>query len=332
MPWNFTKTVGRRERCAFVTHRALCNNACLTILYTYVCRLSSHNLYQSRNSLSTEDLCLPSLDDLLAELPSRQQDAELFSGFDRLDSLGLTSAPNVQEANSQSHQGSNMHSASVSGCTPGAQTSSNSSAAANASSNRSDGELSTAAAPVSSQESLPRPQSPPQAQTQQDMPASVDSGPVQASAQLPSTQAEFARMQPAALPSLVGMTAAQVAETVGYTGSQAQQVGKSQPSNKHAATSKLAVRKQANAKKKRVRDSELAAVAPVPDSAQHQQQQQQHQQQQQTGSVQTAPPGLPEVSPDRSQNVQTGPVEPAQEHSSGNSAAGDDEHQKRMVS
>lgn len=233
---------------------------------------------------------------------------------------------------------------------------------------------------------------------QQHSSATANSGQAQDRSQKQSACAQLPGLDSNALPSLVGMTAAQVAEAVGYTGSQAQHAQQAQraqqakaphAANKAAATNKLAVRKQANAKKKRSRETEAPSTNPstLAGTSEHQAAAVQTEPatpcEGSIGTVSntaTTPAGIssnsvtmsagvssnierppigaisntagapagnssnPEVTPAGvssntgtiapgvSSNTSTSPAEPAQELSSGQSAAGDEEHQKRMVS
>ncbi len=260
----------------------------------FFCRISAPELEQAVSSLNTEDMCLPSLDDLLADYPATVPDNGLFSGFQSLDNQGLDLLALPDESATRSHQHSNNMSGRIS--------------KDHSYSAGSEGELSTAAAQLNSVESTPGfPSQQPQHRT-----------PVQPSNRVipaPTTAGQGAS------PSLVGMIAAQVAEAVGYTSQPADAQQAQGLSNLSTVSKQPAVRRQANGKKKRGRETETPhPVAAVRDASV-----------QQAVSSQAAEVASRAGSPGVSSSNDASQADLPHEHSSGQSAAGDDEEQKRMV-
>lgn len=241
-----------------------------------------------------QDLCLPSLDDLLAD--DNPADAEgLFSGFQTLSNqeMDMLSGPD-QEA-SHSHQ----HSNTVSGTTSEGPTNSDG----------SDGELSQAKAPSNS---ALAPQH--HAQFRQAAGATTDSPAADntgfTSAASPSTEQQ-------AQPSLAGMTAAQVAKTLGLDAAkqpQAQQGKNSAP----PLPAQVPARKQANGRKKRGRDMEAEATSNGTSG-------------QNASSTVAADMASRAGSPGVSSSSDVTPAEVQQEPASSANTVADGEEHKRMV-
>ncbi|KAL0037098.1 hypothetical protein WJX79_000251 [Trebouxia sp. C0005] len=165
-------------------------------------RISAPEVEQAVSSLNTEDMCLPSLDDLLADYPATVSDDGLFSGFQSLDNQGLDLLALPDESATRSHQHSNNMS--------GRKSEEHSYSAG------SEGELSTAAAQLNSFESTPGfPSQQPQHRTPVQASNRVIPAPTTAGS-MSSSPAPVTAGQGAS-PSLVGMTAAQVAEALGYS-------------------------------------------------------------------------------------------------------------------
>ena len=251
-------------------------------------------------------MCLPSLDDLLADYPATVPDDGLFSGFQSLDNQGLDLLALPDESATQSHQ----HSNNMSG-----RTSEDHSYSAGL-----EGKLSTAAARLNSVESTPGfPGQQPEHRTPVQSSIRVISAPTTAGS-MPSAPPPLAAGQGAS-PSLVGMTAAQVAEALGYTSQPADAQQAQGLSNVSTVSKQPAVRRQANGKKKRGRDAETPhPVAAVRDASE-----------QQAVSSQAAEVASRAGSPGVSSSNDASQADLPHEHSSGQSAAGDDEEQKRMV-
>lgn len=270
------------------------------------CRISAPEVEQAVSSLNTEDMCLPSLDDLLADYPATVSDDGLFSGFQSLDNQGLDLLALPDESATRSHQHSNNMS--------GRKSEEHSYSAG------SEGELSTAAAQLNSFESTPGfPSQQPQHRTPVQASNRVIPAPTTAGS-MSSSPAPVTAGQGAS-PSLVGMTAAQVAEALGYS-SRPAHVQQAQGLTSASTISKQpAVRRQANGKKKRGRETETPQpVAAVRDASA-----------QQAVSCQAAEVASRAGSPGVSSSNEASQADIPQEHSSGQSAAGDDEEQKRMV-
>ena len=270
------------------------------------CRISIPELEQAVSSLNTEDMCLPSLDDLLADYPAAVPEDGLFAGFQSLDNQGLDLLALPDESATQSHQ----HSNNMSG-----RTSEEHSYSAG-----SEGDLSTAAAQLNSVESTPGfPSQQPQHRTpvqpsNRVIPAPTTAGSM-SSAPPPMTAGQGAS------PSLVGMTAAQVAEALGYSSQPADAQQAQGLSSVSTISKQPAVRRQANGKKKRGRETETPQpVAAVRDASA-----------QQAVSSQAAEVASRAGSPGVSSSNDASQADLPQEHSSGQSAAEDDEEQKRMV-
>lgn len=264
------------------------------------------------NSLNTQDMCLPSLDDLLADYPAADTDG-LFSGFQSLDNRGLDLLSLPDEAATHSHQHSNHISGSTS------QEHSYSAA--------SEGHLSTAAAECSSHQLNPsvtaqQPQQRMLPDRQLQSSSKTTPAPVPATAGISPMTSSPAIPGQDASPSLVGMTAAQVATALGYSSiqpacpQQPEGLSRADPVSKQAP-----VRRQANGKKKRGREAESAAPTAVSSGASEQQ----------ALSSQAAEVASRAGSPGVSSSNDASPAHTPQDHSSGHSNAGDDEEQKRMV-
>lgn len=269
----------------------------------FFCRISAPELEQAVSSLNTEDMCLPSLDDLLADYPATVPDDGLFSGFQSLDNQGLDVLALPDKSATQSHQ----HSNNMSG-----RTSEDHSYSAG-----SEGELSTAAAQLDSVESTP---GFPSQQAQHRTPVQPSNRVIPApttAGSMPSAAPPLTAGQGAS-PSLVGMTVAQVAEALGYT---SQPAYAQQAQGLSNLSKQPAVRRQANGKKKRGRETETPhPVAAVRDASV-----------QQAVSSQAAEVASRAGSPGVSSSNDASQADLPHEHSSGQSAAGDDEEQKRMV-
>ena len=186
-----------------------------------------------------QDLCLPSLDDLLADSNAADSDG-LFSGFQTVSNEDLDMFTGSDQAVSHSHQ----HSNSVSGTTSEGRSHSDG----------SDGEMSQAnthasTAQVSQTHTvLPQPQSR-QAAGHPDPGSNVG-----------STNVALSSAEQQASPSLAGMTAAEVAKAFGLDA--AQQPHAQQGKNSaHPPSAQPPVRKQANGRKKRGRGVEAAATS-----------------------------------------------------------------------
>lgn len=266
-------------------------------------RISAPELEQAVSSLNTEDMCLPSLDDLLADYPATVPDDGLFSGFQSLDNQGLDVLALPDKSATQSHQ----HSNNMSG-----RTSEDHSYSAG-----SEGELSTAAAQLDSVESTP---GFPSQQAQHRTPVQPSNRVIPApttAGSMPSAAPPLTAGQGAS-PSLVGMTVAQVAEALGYT---SQPAYAQQAQGLSNLSKQPAVRRQATGKKKRGRETETPhPVAAVRDASV-----------QQAVSSQAAEVASRAGSPGVSSSNDASQADLPHEHSSGQGAAGDDEEQKRMA-
>lgn len=268
------------------------------------------------NSLNTQDMCLPSLGDLLADYPATDTDG-LFSGFQSLDNRGLDLLSLPDEAATHSHQHSHQHSNHVSEST----------SEEHSYSAGSEGKLSTAAAEFSPHTSHPdvtaqQPQQRMLPDRQLQSSSKTTPAPAPATARIGALKTSLTTPGQDASPSLVGMTAAQVAETLGYSSiqpacpRQPEGLSRADPVSKQAP-----VRRQANGKKKRAREAESATPAAVSSGACEQQ----------ALSSQAAEVASRTGSPGVSSSNDASPAHTPQDHSSGHSNAGDDEEQKRMV-
>ena len=242
-----------------------------------------------------QDLCLPSLDQLLADNNASDPDG-LFSGFQTLSNKDLDMFTAAENNVTQSIQHSNAISGSTSeGRSP---------------SDGSDGEMSQAIGSTRATQ-IADTQAPPAQAKVDHMPGGrlpVSTAPTKAA--LPQTEQ-------GAFPSLAGMTAAEVAHAVGYNAAKQSQV----LPGKNSAPTPAALaptNKQANSKKKRGRDTEAAGTSSgaseqhaVPIA----------------GVDMSSRAGTPGVS--SSSDVSPGQVH--QDPSSTGPSAADGEEQKRMV-
>ena len=246
-----------------------------------------------------QDLCLPSLDDLLADSNAAGSDG-LFSGFQSFSKQDLDMFIQPEQDVSHSHQ----HSNNVSGTT----------CAGRSHSGGSDGEMSQANTHASTAQVSQTHAVPPQAQSRQ-APGHLTAG--ISSANIGSTNAASPSAEQQASPSLAGMTAAEVAQAFGLNPAL-------QPHAQHGKNSanplpaQAPVRKQANGRKKRGRDIE-AAVTSSDASEQH------------ATSTVTADLTSRAGSPGVSSSTDVSPAQVQQEPGSSANTAVDEEEQKRMV-
>ena len=241
-----------------------------------------------------QDLCLPSLDDLLADSNASDSDG-LFSGFQTLSNKDLDMFVGPEQDASHSHQYSN----NVSGTTSEGRSHPD----------NSDGEISQVNTHASTAQVLQTQAVPPQAQSSQ-APGHLTAG--IPSANIGSTNAASSSAEQQVSPSLAGMTAAEVAQALGLETAQQGKNSANPPS------AQLPVRKQANGRKKRGRDIE-AAVTSSGASEQHA-----------TSTVAadlTSRAGSPGVS----SSTDVSPAQVQQEPGSSANTAEDEEEQKRMV-
>ena len=123
-------------------------------------------------------------------------------------------------------------------------------------------------------------------------------------------------------PSLVGMTAAQVAGALGFSAPQRPTPQPAQDISKaHGISKQPAVRRQANGKKKRSREAESSHAAATTSGASEQQ----------AASIQAAELASRAGSHDVTSSNDASQAQPAQELSSEQSTPEDDEEQKRTV-
>ena len=244
-----------------------------------------------------QDLCLPSLDDLLADSNAPDSDG-LFSGFQSLSNKDLDTFARPEQDISHSHQYSNNVSGTTSqGCSH---------------SDGSDGEMSQVNTHGSTAQVAQTHAVPPQAQSRQGPShltvgvPSVNSG--STSAVLPSAEQQ-------ASPSLAGMTAAEVAQAFGLALQPHAQHGKN---SANPLPAQAPVRKQASGRKKRGRDIE-AAVTSSGASEQH------------AASTVVADLASRAGSPGVSSSTDASPAQVQQEPGSSANTAADEEEQKRMV-
>lgn len=256
-------------------------------------------------SSAPQDLCLPSLDDLLADSNVPESDG-LFSGFQTLSNKDLDMFVAPEQDVSQSHQQSN----NLSGTTCDGRSHSDG----------SDGEMSQVNTRASTFQISQTHAAPPQAQSRQ--------APGRLTADVPgaNTGSTFNAAPPSseqqASLSLAGMTAAEVALALGLDA--AQQPHAQQPHAQHGKKSanplpaQPPVRKQANGRKKRGRDIE-AAVTSSGASEQH------------ATSTVVADLTTRAGSPGVSSSTAVPPAQIEQEPGSSANTAADEEEQKRMV-
>ena len=282
----------------------------------YFCRSSvSPQLDQPASSLGAQDMNLPSLDDLLADYPATdlKPDPEgMFSGFQTLDNRDLDFLAPVEPAAAHSHQHSNWHSSNVS-----ARDSQEHTYSAG-----SNGELPTAGAHLSSGESslakMSEQSSPAKPQVAAPASKRVHSEPAQSAAGINSSD----KPGQGTSPSLVGMTAAQVAGALGFSAPQRPTPQPAQDISKAPGVSKQpAVRRQANGKKKRSREAESSHAAATTSGASEQQ----------AASIQAAELASRAGSHGVTSSNDASQAQPAQELSSEQSTPEDDEEQKRTV-
>lgn len=251
-----------------------------------------------------QDLCLPSLDDLLAESNAPDSDG-LFSGFQTLSNKDLDMFVAPERDGSQSHQQSN----NVSDTTCDGRSHSDG----------SDGEMSRVNTHASTAQVSQTHAAPPQAQSRQAPAHHTADVP---SANIGSASAASPPAEQQANLSLAGMTAAEVAQALGFD--TAQQAHAQQPHAQHGKNSanplpaQPAVRKQANGRKKRGRDIE-AAVTSSGASEQH------------ATSTVVADLTSRAGSPGVSSSTAVPPAQVQQEPGSSANTAADEEEQKRMV-
>lgn len=247
-----------------------------------------------------QDLSLPSLDDLLAD--DNPSDADgLFSGFHTLSNqeVDMLSAPDRDASHSR------QHSNNVSGTTSEGHTHSDG----------SEGETSQTKAHLNNAQASHTQAVPAKAQSKQAADPTTG-GP--ATANTGSTITASTSTEQPASPSLVGMTAAEVAQALGLDAAK-------QPHTQHGKYSaplpaaQAPARKQANGRKKRGRDVE-AAVTSSGASEQH------------ASSAVAADMASRAGSPGVSSSSDVTPAEVQQEPvSSANTAADKEEEHKRMV-
>lgn len=242
-----------------------------------------------------QDLCLPSLDDLLAD--SNASDSQgLFCGFQTLSNEDLDMFTGTDQAVSHSHQ----HSNTVSGTTSEGPSHSDG----------SDGEMSQANTHASTAQISQTQAVPPQPQSR----AAAHPHP---SANVGSTNAASSSAEQQASPSLAGMTAAEVAQALGLDTAQ-QPYAQQGKNSAHPSSAQPPVRKQANGRKKRSRDVE-AAVTSSGASEQH------------ATSTVAADLASRAGSPGVSSSTDVTPAEIQQEPGSCANTPADEEEQKRMV-
>ncbi|KAL3144021.1 hypothetical protein ABBQ32_003825 [Trebouxia sp. C0010 RCD-2024] len=252
------------------------------------------------DSWMVQDLSLPSLDDLLAD--DNPSDADgLFSGFHTLSNqeVDMLSAPDRDASHSR------QHSNNVSGTTSEGHTHSDG----------SEGETSQTKAHLNNAQASHTQAVPAKAQSKQAADPTTG-GP--ATANTGSTITASTSTEQPASPSLVGMTAAEVAQALGLDAAK-------QPHTQHGKYSaplpaaQAPARKQANGRKKRGRDVE-AAVTSSGASEQH------------ASSAVAADMASRAGSPGVSSSSDVTPAEVQQEPvSSANTAADKEEEHKRMA-
>lgn len=243
-----------------------------------------------------QSLCLPSLDDLLADSNAADSDG-LFCGFQTLSNEDLDMFTGPDQAVSHSYQ----HSNNVSGTT----------CEGRSHSDGSDGEMSQANTRAGTAQVLQTQAVPPEPQSRQAA-GHPDSG-----ANVASTNAAASPAEQQASPSLAGMTAAEVAQALGLD--TAQQPHAQQGKNSaHPPSAQPPVRKQANGRKKRGRDVEPAATSSGA-SEQH------------ATSTVAADLTSRAGSPDVSSSTDVTPAGVQQEPSSGANTPAHEEELKRMV-
>ena len=239
------------------------------------------------------------MDDLLAD--DSNSDG-LFSGFQTLSNNDLDMFAMPQGNTTYSHQHSNSPSASASeGRSP---------------SDGSDGETSHIKPYSSTAKAAVHGQAAPVQLRHSDNQTVNGASP--GASETTQTGSPWLATEHRALPSLVGLTAGEVAQAVGY--STAKQPAAQQSKNSaQAHAAQPPVRKQANGKKKRGRDAPAAAATSSGASEQH------------GGSTGAVEMSSRAGSPGVSSSGDVSPGEVHQEASAGGASAADSEEQKRMV-
>lgn len=252
------------------------------------------------DSWMVQDLNLPSLDDLLADDNSSDANG-LFSGFQTLSNqeVDMLSAPDQDASHSR------QHSNNVSGTT----------SEGHIHSDGSEGEISQTKARANNAQGSQTHAVPAQARFKQAA-GLTTGGPATANTGLSSAASTSTEQQ--ASPSLVGMTAAEVAQALGLDAAKQLQTQHGKNSAPLPAAQAPA-RKQANGRKKRGRDVE-AALTSSGASEQH------------ASSAVAADMASRAGSPGVSSSSDVAPAEVQQEPvSSANTAADGEEEHKRMV-
>lgn len=246
-----------------------------------------------------QDLCLPSLDDLLADSNASDSNG-LFCGFQTLSNEDLDMFTGPDQAVSYSHQHSNNVSATTS--------------EGRSHSDGSDGEMSQANTHANTAQISQTHAVPPQPQSRQATGHPIAGA---SSPNIGSTNAASPSAEQQASPSLAGMTATEVAQALGLDA--AQQPHAQQGKNSaHPSSAQPPVRKQANGRKKRGRDLEPAATSSGA-SEQH------------ATSTVAADLTLRAGSPGVSSSTDVTPAEVQQGPGSCANTPADEEEQKRMV-